>query len=245
MRSSAIALFILAIGLAACGTDKPGTNNQGNGVADAGTDVALDASANSSSNNGQDASTPDMDDGPDDVGIDSGDEMDVGTDAGDSDSDATTDAGVDAAADAGMDASVDMGTPTYDTCEGAIDVTAGGTFTGTTVGETDNYGPFSAANGCPTGGLASGPEVVYSFTPTANTTYDLVVTPDDASYDPMLYILTDCANDSLCAAGTVLNGAGVAESLREFQAVANTTYYLIVDGEGLSSGAFTLEVTIQ
>ncbi len=126
----------------------------------------------------------------------------------------------------------------------APDVTAGGTFTGTTDATSiaDDYGP-SAGNGCSSGGSASGRDVAYALHPTVTTTYTVTVTPLNGTFDPMLYVQTTCGANA-CLAGTVLNGPGQAESVT-FTVQAGVTAYVIVDGELVSKGPFTLLVLVQ
>jgi hypothetical protein len=124
----------------------------------------------------------------------------------------------------------------------APDVTAGGTFTGATdvAGVVDDYGP-AAGNGCATGGSASGRDVAYALSPTVTTTYTVVVTPLNATFDPMLYVQTTCGGTG-CLAGTVFNGPGQPESVT-FTVQAGTTAYVIVDGELVSKGPFSISIT--
>lgn len=130
-----------------------------------------------------------------------------------------------------------------DTCAMATDVTAGGTFANqTTVGAADDYGP-PLGGGCPSGGAASGNDVVYSVAPSTTTTYEVTVVPDGAGFDPMLYAVSACDFSNGCIAGTVLNGAGQQEQIT-FSAPGGQTTYIVVDGEVVSSGGFTLTVAI-
>jgi|GEM_PF-3702574 hypothetical protein len=128
------------------------------------------------------------------------------------------------------------------TCATAPDITAGGTFTGTTddASITDDYGP-SAGNGCSSGGLASGRDVAYALSPATTTTYTATVTPLNTTYDPMLYAQLTCGANA-CLTGTILNGPGQPESIT-FTVQAGTTAYLIIDGENVTKGPFTLTVT--
>lgn len=128
------------------------------------------------------------------------------------------------------------------TCAMAPDVTAGGTFTGTTddAAISDDYGP-SAGNGCASGGLASGRDVAYALSPASTTTYTVVVTPNNGTFDPMLYVQSTCGANA-CIDGTVLNGPGQPESLT-FMVTGGTTAFVIVDGENVSKGPFTITIT--
>lgn len=131
-----------------------------------------------------------------------------------------------------------------DTCAMAPDVTAGGSFTGTTdgAGIADDYGP-SAGSGCPSGGNASGRDVAYRLSPSVTTNYSVTVTPSNSTFDPMLYVQETCGA-AACVTGTVLNGPGQPESL-SFTVQAGATVFLIVDGELVTKGPFSLTVQVN
>ena len=123
-------------------------------------------------------------------------------------------------------------------------MTAGGTFPGqSTQTATDDYAP--SGSGCPSGGAASGRDVVYLVQPSVGTTFRVRVTPlaSSPSFDPMLYAWSSCGAAS-CLAGTVLNGPGEPEEIL-FTVAAGASAYIVVDGELASRGAFDLEVTPQ
>ncbi len=173
--------------------------------------------------------------------------MDAGVDAGPSARGdvGAPDAGSDADAGPARDAGgmeVDAGWPVLlgaDTCGDAPEVTAGGTFLGTTASMQDDYG-FGLGAGCPAGGTASGRDVAYRLSPTSTTQYRVTVRPLRAQFDPMLYVQGTCGAES-CLAGTVRTGPGAPESL-SFGVPGGQTVYLIVDGELTSSGPYELEV---
>lgn len=126
------------------------------------------------------------------------------------------------------------------TCQAPVDISAGGTFAGqSTVGATDKLSPPSG-NGCPAGGLNSGPDIIYVVSPPSDTLYEITVTPGNGSFDPMLYAMTSCDFDTGCSAGTILNGPGSSEQIT-FTA-GSQDVYVVVDGESNSSGPFTMEV---
>ena len=89
------------------------------------------------------------------------------------------------------------------------------------------------------GACAPGPgaDVVYSFTPMATGAYTVGATPLGATFDPSLYIITDCANPaSSCVAGANLRPFGKGETLTA-TLNAGTRYFIVVDsaqasGEG-------------
>jgi hypothetical protein len=133
-----------------------------------------------------------------------------------------------------------------DTCDLAPDVTAGGRFTGTTNGFTDDYSVSGA--GCPTGGAASGRDVAYRLSPPVAGMYTVRVTPVPATladggsnrFDPMLVVQRACGQLG-CVIGTILNGPGDPESVT-FAVGAGETMFIVVDGELGSRGEFELEV---
>ncbi|MDD5011733.1 MAG: lamin tail domain-containing protein, partial [Phycisphaerae bacterium] len=128
-----------------------------------------------------------------------------------------------------------------DTCAGAVNATAGGTFTGSTIGAADDYNDPDCIS------LAySGPDLVYKLSPSSDSVYDIEVTPN-GDFDPALYLLTNCSS-SACYdddEGTVLNGPGEPESLTDVDIPGGTTVFIIVDGEMLDEGSFSLTVTKQ
>ena len=92
-----------------------------------------------------------------------------------------------------------------------------------------------------TGGWGSGsPDVVYSFTPTADGVYTITLTPD---FDSNLYIVSDCNNAGpSCIAGDEQVGSGVAEKVLT-PLSSGTNYFIVVDGWGAgASGSYTLEI---
>jgi len=98
---------------------------------------------------------------------------------------------------------------------------------------TDDSSTVGAANdidpgpgGCVSG---LGPEVVYSFTPSATDTYVAAVTPVLPGFDVSLYVITNCANPAgSCVAGTNARGFAQGESL-SVTLNAGTTYFIVID----------------
>jgi len=131
-----------------------------------------------------------------------------------------------------------------ETCDVAIDVTAGAHLTGqSTLGAVDDYDPRDNGAHCPAGFTDA--DRVYVVTPTVATNYRVTVTPE-GQFDPILYAVTDCAMQE-CVAGTALWGPGQAETI-SFQAPAGTSVFIVVDGMGsaiVSKGNFTLDVVVQ
>ncbi|MFK7992226.1 MAG: hypothetical protein AB8I08_39770 [Sandaracinaceae bacterium] len=220
----------------------------------------------------------DRDAGPPDAGArDSGAALDSGTDAGtpiDAGADSGTDAGpVDGGMDAGSDGGptdggpvdggpvdsgpVDSGPPIDggpfvggDTCALAFDVTAGGTFRGTTVGASDTYDdrPTIGGGGCAFGTIASSYDVAYSVTPSTATNYRVTVTTDrrpdgGVPMNPQIWVATDC-DQSECPDGTRFQAGNV--ETHSFTAPPGETTFIVVEGEIFGQRAdFTIEVVVE
>ncbi|RAL22399.1 hypothetical protein DL240_11155 [Lujinxingia litoralis] len=196
---------------------------------------------------------------PEDVGADIDETPDAGDDA-DADTDGSSDADVEGDADSGDEGDADGGDegdadggsdveedadelPQGDgrSCETAFDVSQGIVLEEqTTVGGPEAQDADDGT--CPSGRL-SGPEMIYRVSPAADTAYRVHVEPLDVSFDPMIYVRTDCSTQ-VCEAGTVFNGPGQSETL-SFEVPGGETRYIIVDGELLSEGAYRLEVSIE
>jgi len=113
---------------------------------------------------------------------------------------------------------------------------------GTTVGYTNDYDEV-----CPYTGSTS-PDVVYSYTPAANTSVDITLCVGTTDYDTKLYIYegscpgsgyVDC-NDDSCSSPLY---SSYVSSLANVPLTGGQTYYFVVDGYGGSSGAYTIEVS--
>lgn len=128
--------------------------------------------------------------------------------------------------------------PPNDVCGmGAIDVSAGGQFTGLIDDYADDYSDPSAC----TGFSAGGADAVFSL---VGTVGDVVTVTLDAPYDTSLYAVTSCSD----IAGTCLDGSDQIGAAEEIQFVVRDTdpIYIIADAFSTSpSGTFTLDVTIQ
>jgi hypothetical protein len=125
-----------------------------------------------------------------------------------------------------------------DTCAGAINATAGGTFTGDTTNAQPNYTPLASGLGGCTGYTAQGNDVVYRVTLSAGERLQASLS---ATWDASLYMVTDCANPSgTCVAG---QDNGNPETI-DFTAPGAGGYFLVVDGYGSARGAFSLTVSI-
>lgn len=125
-----------------------------------------------------------------------------------------------------------------DQCSGAIDVTSGGTFQGTTINATGDYTPNASGLGGCTGFTANSRDVTYAVTLAAGERLQASL---DAPWDASLYVVTDCAMAaSSCVAG---QDNGNPEQV-DYTATNAGTYFIIVDGYGSARGAFTLDVTV-
>jgi hypothetical protein len=107
---------------------------------------------------------------------------------------------------------------------------------------SDSATTFGAANDLNPGAScftssqsATGPDVVYQFTPADTQLYVMTVTPK-ADYDTSVYLTTDCSTIANCFSADV-GGAGHPEMLRHVLN-AGTTYFIVIDGFGGDSGDF-------
>src|SRR5947208_855784 len=125
-------------------------------------------------------------------------------------------------------------------CNNATVIPAGGgTFTATTSGTS------TLAGTC--GSSGSSPEKVFQWTPSLSGPATIETCGSGTTYDSVLYLrAASCAtgaevqcNDDACA-----NASGLFRASRITPTVtAGTTYYIVVDGFGGSSGSFALRVT--
>ena len=115
-------------------------------------------------------------------------------------------------------------------------------------GNTSNFNPDLAYdnNTCPGEFIGQGggsPEVVYSFTPTADGNYRFDLS---GSYGVNLYVVTDCAMidaNTCLGADARFNGGNVDVTV---SMTAMQTYYIVVDGSGINatrSGGYVLSGT--
>jgi len=98
--------------------------------------------------------------------------------------------------------------------------------------------------GCGNGiaGTGLGPDQVFEFVTSADCTLDAIMTPA-TNLDLALYVVdTDCSDvDANCIALDDDGGPGTIENVT-FDAIADTSYYVVVDGFAGSAGAFSLEI---
>ena len=104
----------------------------------------------------------------------------------------------------------------------------------TTVGAVNDVDPGL-------GGCAPGPgsDGVYLFTPSATDTYVIGVTPLGSTFDPSLYVVTDCSNPSgTCVSGVNNQFLGEGETLT-VGLIAGTQYFIVIDSaQVIGEGAF-------
>ena len=119
--------------------------------------------------------------------------------------------------------------------------------TGTTAGYTDDYD-----EACPYTGSTS-PDVVYSFTPTADAIIDVSLCGEGTSYDTKVYVYE---NEAGALASTVDLGEASAcnddecensttsylSFLPGVMCEAGNTYYIVVDGYGGASGNYEIDI---
>ncbi len=110
---------------------------------------------------------------------------------------------------------------------------------GTTVGYTNDYDEVCDYTG------STAPDVVYSFTPAADTAIDLTLCTGTTDYDTKLYIYDDtCAspfvacNDDFCSDPFLY-----VSELTGVPLTGGQTYYIVVDGYGTGAGEYTLDIT--
>lgn len=124
-----------------------------------------------------------------------------------------------------------------DTCASALNIASlPYTDNGTTVGFANDYDAV-----CPYGG-STAPDVVYKFTPGVNLNVNMTLC--NSGYDTKLYVFDNvcsgapvaCNDDDSCT-------LSFRSALTNVPMVAGHTYYIVVDGYGNYSGAYTLAVS--
>lgn len=145
-------------------------------------------------------------------------------------------------ADAGLDATAEEGAETLDdgaedefrTYEGVISNPWIGSAirTGTTVGKLDEF--------TPTCGVGVGPDVSYTWTAPATSTYTF--TTAGSSFDTVLHIrpFNDSAQTLACNNNA---SVGTLQSSVTLDVLAGTTLIIVVDGAKSKSGSFQLNIT--
>jgi hypothetical protein len=126
-----------------------------------------------------------------------------------------------------------------DICETAFPLTIPSTVTGTTVGYANDY---DVGWGCHGTGWATGPDVVYRYTPTTDIGVNLDLCQSD--YEARTEIYRDvCTGDPYaCSDGGC---AHYRHLMRCVRFDAGHTYYIVIDGSGSGAGEYTLVSTIS
>lgn len=129
--------------------------------------------------------------------------------------------------------------PPNDVCSGAIDISAGGQFTGDIADYNDSY---SDPRNC-VGYRAEGPDATFVLNGTPG---DIAIVSLTGTYDASLYTATDCGNIAFsCYEGSDSAGSGGTETI-EFRIPPSGTTYVIADTYSSSAtGTFTLDVAMM
>ncbi len=125
-----------------------------------------------------------------------------------------------------LDGTSTCGAATGLVCTDAVNLTCGQTYSGTTVGAASNVTTYN----CQTWS-ESGPEKVHKITTTATGT--LTATLSNMTVDLDVFILSSCSANACVASG---NNQAV------YTNAPAGTYYIVVDGYGGVSGAYSLNV---
>jgi hypothetical protein len=112
-------------------------------------------------------------------------------------------------------------------CTGAIALTCGQVYSGTTVGGPNNVAAYSCVSW-----NEGGPEIVFTLTTTGTNT--IVAALSGMSVDLDVFILSSC-NETACIAYGNTTATATCKPAG--------TYYIVVDGYGTAQGAFTLTTT--
>jgi hypothetical protein len=127
--------------------------------------------------------------------------------------------------------------PPNDTCDGAIDVTRGGRFTGSTALATDNSNPPAAC-----GASNSGRDVYFTFTITSAS--DVFISSFGSSFDTVLYLGMECGGGGIGCQNNYAS-ALIPQSMLRLGNAASGTYFITLDGNGASAfGDYVLDVYI-
>jgi hypothetical protein len=127
--------------------------------------------------------------------------------------------------------------PPNDTCAGAIDVTAGGRFTGSTAAAGDDSAPPS---GC--GAMGGGRDVYFFFT--IRSASDVFISSLGSRFDTVLYVGSECGGGGL-GCNNNFNSPTILQSILRLRNPADGTYYIALDGNGsAAAGDYVLDVYI-
>ncbi|MBU1707268.1 hypothetical protein KKG05_11675 [bacterium] len=112
------------------------------------------------------------------------------------------------------------------------------TDTGNTSNNIDDYYVGEWGDGCPYA-TSSAPDVVYAYTPAANITVDIDLSA--SSYDTKLYVYDNCSTEHVVACDDD-GGGSFTSKITNLGLTASVTYYIVVDGYGSSSGAYSMTI---
>jgi|GEM_PF-1038367 len=122
--------------------------------------------------------------------------------------------------------------PTNDDCANAIALACGDSDTGNTTLATDS------------GGYPAG-DVFYSFTGTGSE-QTVTVSLCGSSYDTVLRIFTDCTLSTEVAMNDDnFDACTTSQSQLEFTSDGTSTYYIMIEGYGSATGAYTINLTCE
>lgn len=128
--------------------------------------------------------------------------------------------------------------PANDLCSGAIPVSCGNSYSGSTANATSAGDPAtSCANG--TGGIPGAPGVWYSFAGAGQIVTASLCT--GTSWDTKIHVYSGSCGGLSCVDSND-DGCG-AQSTVTFTTTTGTTYYILVNGFSGSTGAFTLDIS--
>ena len=127
-------------------------------------------------------------------------------------------------------------------CASALPLSVPGTVSGSTVGYFNDYDAACGVNG-------TAPDVVYSYTPTANQNVTFSLCGGTTNYDTRLFVYQDACsgtpmacNDDACN-NPPLYTNNYLSRIDCLPLMAGHTYYIVVDGYGSASGDFTLSAS--
>ncbi|MBI5541125.1 MAG: T9SS type A sorting domain-containing protein [Bacteroidia bacterium] len=119
-----------------------------------------------------------------------------------------------------------------DQCSGAITVTCGNSYSGTTVGATTTNDPTGSC-----GTSVDGPGVWYKFIGTGNS---VTASLCGSSYDTKLHIFSGTCASYICVDGN--DDFCSLQSEVSFNTTVGVTYYIFVSGYSSNTGAYTLAI---
>ncbi|MBW2262724.1 MAG: hypothetical protein JRG91_12180 [Deltaproteobacteria bacterium] len=118
----------------------------------------------------------------------------------------------------------------YDSCGSYTTVTPNNTYSGTMSGEADYF-----SGSC---GGSTGPDKLYRMT--LSSAQDVFIAAFSTAFDPVLYLSPTCGSSSTGCNNNAYTG--VNSSALVLDNLAAGTYYIIVDSQAATTGAFSLEI---